>query len=123
MNLRWLGYSLTLNVPNLVSYSRFVELTSKVILPLCAYLQASFGEVTGVSFVDSTHLALCHNKRIECNKVFQGLARRGCTSMGWFFGFKLHLVINDKGELLAVYLTPGNTDDHKPLGVLTQSLF
>ena len=109
--------------PGLVSYSRFVELTSEVLLPLCAYLQASFGEVTGISFVDSTHLAVCHNKRIERNKVFAGLARRGCTSMGWFYGFELHLIINDKGELLAVYLTPGNTDDRKPLGVLTQNLF
>ena len=109
--------------PNLVSYSRFVELTSEVLLPLCAYLQASFGEVTGISFVDSTHLAVCHNKRIERNKVFAGLAKRGCTSMGWFYGFKLHLVINDKGELLAVYLTPGNTDDRKPLGILTRNLF
>ena len=61
------------------------------------------------------------NKRIE--KVFAGLVARGCTSVGWFYGFKLHLIINDKGELLAVYLTPGNTDDRKPLGVLTQNLF
>ena len=107
----------------LVSYSRFVELTSEVLLPLCAYLQASFGETTGISFVDSTSLAVCHNKRIERNKVFADLAARGCTSMGWFYGFKLHLIINDKGELLAVYVTPGNTDDRKPLGVLTQNLF
>ncbi len=109
--------------PALVSYSRFVELTSEVLLPLCAYLRASIGEVTGISFVDSTHVAVRHNKRIERNKVFAGLAARGCTGMGWFYGFELHLIINDKGELLAVYLTPGDTDDRKPLGVLTQNLF
>ena len=109
--------------PALVSYNRFVELTSQVVLPLCAYLQQSFGNVTGISFVDSTSLAVCHTKRINRHKVFAGLAARGCTSMGWFFGFKLHLIINDQGELLAVYLTPGNTDDRKPLEAMTQNLF
>ncbi len=109
--------------PALVSYTRFVELTSQVLLPLCAYLQQGFGKVTGISFVDSTSLAVCHNKRINRHKVFAGLAARGCTSMGWFFGFKLHLIINDKGELLAVYVTPGNTDDRKPLEAMTQDLF
>lgn len=109
--------------PALVSYNRFVELTSQVLLPLCAYLQQGFGKLTGISFVDSTPLAVCHNKRIERNRVFAGLAARGCTSMGWFFGFKLHLIINDKGDLLAVYLTPGNTDDRKPLQAMTQNLF
>lgn len=109
--------------PALVSYNRFVELSSQVLLPLCAYLQQSFGKVTGIGFVDSTSLAVCHNKRINCHKVFAGLAARGCTSIGWFFGFKLHLIINDKGELLAVYLTPGNTDDRKPLEAMTKQLF
>ena len=112
-----------MSFPELVSYKRFVELMSKIFVPLCAYLQKSFGTVTGISFVDSTPLAVCHNKRIKRNKVFAGLAARGCTSMGWFFGFKLHLIINDKGELLAVYLTPGNTDDRKPLGMMIQNLF
>lgn len=109
--------------PALVSYNRFVELMSKIFLPLCAYLQQNFGEVTGISFVDSTPIAVCHNKRIKRNKVFAGLAARGCTSMGWFYGFKFHLIINDKGDLLSVYLTPGNTDDRKPLETMTQNLF
>ena len=109
--------------PKLVSYNRFVELTSTVLLRICAYLQKNFGTCTGINFVDSTPIAVCHNKRINRNKVFRHLAERGCTSMGWFFGFKLHLIINDKGELLAVHVTPGNTDDRKPLDVLTKNLF
>lgn len=109
--------------PALVSYNRFVERISKIFLALCAYLQQNFGEVTGISFVDSTPIAVCPNKRIKRNKVFAGLAARGCTSMGWFYGFKLPLIINDKGELLSVYLTPGNTDDRKPLETMTQNLF
>ena len=109
--------------PQLVSYTRFVELTSAVLLRLCSYLQKNFGVCTGINFVDSTSIAVCHNKRIKRNKVFKDLAQRGCTSMGWFFGFKLHLVINDQGELLAVHLTPGNTDDRKPMDALTKNLF
>ena len=109
--------------PKLISYNRFVELTSSILVKLCAYLQKNLGEQTGINFIDSTAIAVCHNKRINRNKVFKHLAERGLTSMGWFFGFKLHLVINDKGELLAVHLTPGNTDDRKPLNVLTKDLF
>lgn len=108
--------------PNLVSYNRFVELMDSVTLHLCAYLQTRFGSCTGTSFVDSTPLAVCNNKRIDRHKVFAGLAARGKTSMGWFYGFKLHLVVNDIGELLAVQLTAGNVDDRKPLDVMTQDL-
>lgn len=68
--------------PDLVSYGRFVELMSTVLLPLCAYLQSRFGRCTGTAFVDSTPLAVCHNRRINRNKVFQDLAARGKTSMG-----------------------------------------
>lgn len=109
--------------PELVSYNRFVELSSTVLLQLCAYLQKNFGDCTGINFIDSTPIAVCHNRRIKRNKVFKHLAKQGCTSMGWFFGFKLHLIINDKGELLAVHLTPGNTDDRKPIDSLTKNLF
>ena len=101
--------------PNLVSYTRFVQLKKEVLTFLVAYLSTNFGECSGLSFVDSTRLRVCDNKRISSHKVFAGKAERGKTSMGWFYGFKLHLLINDKGELLAVVLTSGNTDDRKPL--------
>ena len=87
--------------PNLVSYSRFVELMPLALWPLCLYLKTRFGPVTGISFIDATALPVCHNRRIQRHRVFNGLAARGKTSMGWFFGFKLHLVVNDCGELLA----------------------
>ena len=109
--------------PGLVSYNRFVELMHTVLLPLCAYLKTRFGECTGIAFVDSTPLAVCHNRRIDRHKVFADLAARGKTTMGWFYGFKLHLIVNDKGELLAVHLTAGNVDDRKPLDVMSQDLF
>jgi hypothetical protein len=69
--------------------------------PLFAYLLYTRGEVTGIAFVDSTKIQICHNKRIPRNKVFAGWAKRGKTTAGWFYGFKLHLIINELGEILA----------------------
>jgi hypothetical protein len=110
--------------PGLVSYSRFVEFIPSTLLPLCAYLRlACFGNCTGISFIDSTSLDVCLNQRISSHKVFAGLAQRGKTSTGWFFGFKLHLVFNDRGEILNVTLTPGNVDDRKPVPDLVKKLF
>jgi len=109
--------------PGLVSYPRFVALTPSVLVPLCAYLDTCRGHCTGISFVDSTPLAVCHNRRIEQHHVFAGLAQRGKNSVGWFYGFKLHVAVNDCGELLACQLTPGNVDDRKPLPHLAQHLF
>lgn len=109
--------------PTLVSYQRFVELMPSVAVPLAMYLQTQMGTCTGVSFVDSTPLAVCKNPRIHSHKVFAGLAVRGKTSTGWFFGFKLHLVVNDLGQVLALRLTPGNIDDRVPVPVLAQHLF
>ena len=109
--------------PGLVSYSRFVELIPETLIPLCVYLRHCCGMCTGISFLDSTPLAVCHNRRIAQHKVFAGLAARGKTSVGWFFGFKLHLVFNDRGELLNIALTPGNVDDRKPVPKLVRRLF
>jgi hypothetical protein len=109
--------------PKLVSYNRFVELMPGALLPLCVYLHTRFGVVTGISFVDSTPLVVCHNRRINRHRVFNGLAARGKTSMGWFYGFKLHLLVNDQGELLALCLTPGNIDDRRPVPHLARKLW
>lgn len=109
--------------PQLVSYNRFVEWMPSVLLPLCAYLRHCFGQCTGISFIDSTSIKVCHNRRIATHKVFNNFAARGKTSVDWFFGFKLHLVVNEQGELLNVMLTPGNTDDRQPVPQLLQQLF
>ncbi len=109
--------------PGLVSYGRFVEWMPGALLPLCAYVRSCFGTCSGISFMDSTSLKVCHNRRIGQHRVFQNLAARGKTSVDWFFGFKLHLVVNDRGELLNFVLTPGNTDDRTPVPKLLQQLF
>ena len=109
--------------PKLTSYNRFVELMPSALVPLCCYLHRRRGECSGISFIDSTAIAVCHNRRIHSHKVFADLAARGKNSVDWFFGFKLHLVINDCGELLAVRLTPGNCDDRAPVPNLARDLF
>src|SRR5512146_527515 len=110
--------------PGLVSYTRFVEYIPSALIPLAMYLRSCFlGTCTGLSFIDSTSLDVCLNQRIHCHKVFAGLAARGKTSTGWFFGFKLHLVVNDRGEILQFCITPGNVDDRKPVPQLVRKLF
>jgi hypothetical protein len=109
--------------PTLVSYTRFVEFFPSALVALCVYLHSCFGACTGVSFVDSTKLAVCHNRRIAQHRVFGGLAERGKTSVDWFFGFKLHLVFTDQGELLTFTLTPGNVDDRAPVPAFAARLF
>ncbi len=109
--------------PGLPSYQRFVEWIPSTLIPLCVYLKHCFGHCTGIGFVDSTSLKVCHNRRIGRHKVFDGLAQRGKTSVDWFFGFKLHLVVNELGQILNVTLTPGNIDDRRPVPKLLQGLF
>lgn len=109
--------------PKLVSYSRFVTLMQRVVLLLWAYAQARCGRCSGISFIDSTALRVCTNPRISRHRVFAGLAARGQCSLGWFYGFKLHLVVNERGEVLAFTLSPGNVDDRKPVPHLVKALF
>ncbi len=100
--------------PGLVSYSRFVELMSGVSTPLHVLLFGLLGSPTLANFIDSTKVVVCDNHRIRRNKVFKGIAARGKSSMGWFYGFKLHLVVNERGEITSFMLTPGNVADNNP---------
>jgi Transposase DDE domain len=112
--------------PGLVSYNRFIELSHRHALVFMLFIQyARKAECTGISFIDSTVLRVCHNKRIKRNKVFKNVAEVGKSTMGWFFGFKLHLIINDKGEILSFYLSKGNTDDRdvKTITNMTKDVF
>jgi hypothetical protein len=111
--------------PNLVSYSRFVELMKSVSLPLFVFAKFLNSECTGASFIDSTKLAVCNNRRIYSHKVFKGLADRGKTSMGWFFGFKLHIVTDEYGNVVDFTLSSGNVHDanKKVVDSITKKLY
>lgn len=122
----YLGHVLphrTSEFPNLISSTRFVELTPRVLLPLRSSFLACRGQCTGISFIDSTVLDVCHTKRMHRHRVFVDLAARSTSSMGWFYGFKLHLIVNEQGELLTFFLTPGNVDDRDPVPEMPHDLF
>jgi len=108
--------------PTLLSYTRFIEVMPSVIVPLSSYLSTRLGEPTGIAFIDSTKIAVCHIIRAKRNKVFDGTAKHGKGTMGWFFGFKLHLIVNHLGEILSVKITEGNVDDRKPVTEMVASL-
>ena len=102
--------------PSTVSYNRFTELVGQNLMAMSLFLKTCcLGECTGISFVDSTPVRVCKLKRIRNNKVFKGIATTGKSTMGWFHGFKLHIVINDKGEILNFTITQANVDDRTPL--------
>ena len=114
------------NYPDLVSYNRFVEIMEYALVPLVLYIvRARFVKCSGISFVDSTPIKVCDNHRIRTNHVFSEYAKMGKSSMGWFYGFKLHLIINEQGEILSFCLTSGNVDDRNEavMDSLTKEIF
>ena len=108
--------------PNMPCYERFVEMQKRVLMPLMFFLISRMGKKTGIYYIDSTALPVCNNRRIPRHKTFAGLAERGKTSMGWFFGFKLHLVFNNLNEIVSFKLTKGNVHDIQPVAALTKGL-
>jgi IS5 family transposase len=109
--------------PQLVSYQRLIECLPAVLVPLAAYLQTRLAATHGLAFIDSLPLPVCHNRRIHSHRVFAGVAQRGRSSLDWFYGLKLHFVINEQGELLAFRITPGNVDDRTPVPDLVEGLW
>ncbi|EBI5033554.1 IS982 family transposase, partial [Salmonella enterica subsp. enterica serovar Enteritidis] len=109
--------------PRLLSYNRFIELMPRCIVLLTVLFDSLKGSCSGVSVVDSTPLAVCDNLRISRHKVFDGYAERGKSSTGWFFGFKLHVIINHLGEIISARLTAGNVDDRKPVPDMASGIF
>lgn len=108
--------------PDLVSYNRFVELMSTVTASLTMYLVSKFGKNTGIAYVDSTPIQVCKSKRMSRNKVFKNIATKAKSSIGWFFGFKVHLIINESGELLSVQFSKANVDDRKPVLTMAKNI-
>ena len=107
---------------SLVSYSRIIQLWGSLILPLSILLHCLRGEETGIYYIDSSKLQICHYKRTSRNKVFKGISKVGMSSYGWFMGFKIHLIINNKGQFMAIKITKANTSDIKAAYPLTSGL-
>jgi IS5 family transposase len=121
--LREIAFKHRKEFPRSVSYHRFVELQRRCVLPLFFYLLCRRGTCTGVSFIDATAIKVCHNLRIPSHKVFRGSAERDKSSTGWYYGFKLHLAINECGEILGFYVTAANVDERQTVSWITQALW
>ncbi|EKT62560.1 IS982 family transposase [Providencia burhodogranariea] len=109
--------------PNLLSYPRFLEVMPTILVPLSSFFTHVKGQPTGIEFIDSTSLKVCHKLRIPRHKIFKGTAARGKGTMGWFYGFKLHLIVNHLGEIVAAKLTPANIDDRTLVRDCSKGLF
>ena len=120
--LRYVSLVYKNEFPNLLSYTRFLAVMPRVIVPMCAYFTSLKGKPTGLEFIDSTSIKVCHNIRIPRHKTFDGIAQRGKGTMGWFYGFKLHLVVNHHGEIVAAKVTTGNVHDTQPVRELAEGL-
>ncbi|GFO74862.1 transposase, IS982 family [Bathymodiolus platifrons methanotrophic gill symbiont] len=120
--LRYLPRNLSGAFPKAPSYNRFIELLPEVIVPLTAFMQTRCGKGEGIAFVDSTPLRVCKNLRIPRHKTFKEVAQRGKSSTGWFYGFKLHIIVDDRGEILSFSITKGNVDDRKPVPYLAKKV-
>lgn len=124
-NLLILGeFKSAFSVP--VSYNRFIELRQESCKMLALFAQSNaFGICDKYSIIDSCKLEVCHIRREYSHKVFKGLATKGKTSTGWFFGFKMHVIINSSGEIINFFITPGNIPDNnvKVIDFLTQNVF
>ena len=106
----------------LPSYVRVVQLWPRLILPLSLMMHMLKGEKTGIYFIDSTKLQICHNKRTSSNRVFGKIAKMGKSSYGWFMGVKLHIIINNKGAIMAIKITKGNNSDISAANSLAKDL-
>lgn len=113
--LYWVMPFLGSYFPNLPSYSRFIELKAKYVMYFVALIESLKVQSEGIAFIDSTKLAVCHNKRIQQHRVFVDTATRGKTSVDWFYGFKIHLICDHIGRLVSYCITTGNVDDRKVL--------
>lgn len=118
----YLTYLNKKDFPSKLSYQRFIELQPRAMIIIAAIANACKGEENGHYYVDATTLAVCHNKRIFRNKVFKGIAEIGKSTMGWFYGFKLHLLINPRGEVMNIAITKGNVTDINMLETLVKAL-
>jgi hypothetical protein len=100
--------------PNAPQYKVFLRYTkmSWELMHLWLLFKIAGSKKSGTYFIDSKKLEVCHLKRAHQHQVFKDVAHKGKTSTGWFYGLKVHLVINDLGEIMAFEITPGNVADN-----------
>ncbi|MBW6452740.1 MAG: IS982 family transposase [Methyloprofundus sp.] len=108
--------------PKAPSYNRFIELLPDIIVPLTHFMQSRCSKGEGIAFVDST--PLCVGKTSVFLDIKRSKSKRNAASHqpGWFYGFKLHIIVDDRGEILSFAITRGNVDDRKPVPKLSKNI-
>jgi len=109
--------------PHLISYNRFVEIKHNYTLELFILSQTISAQCDGLSYIDSTHLPVCHIKREYTHKIFEGVAAKSKSTMGWYFGFKLHVISNQYGHPISYELTRSTVDDRQVPDSLFDKIF
>ena len=97
--------------PVLPDYSNFVRHSHRLIPKLIEVLSQSLDTGVNIGFADSTMLPVCKPVRADRHKVAQGVAAFGKNHQGWHYGFKLHAMVNDRGQFCSFYFTPANVYD------------
>ena len=113
--------------PDLPNYENFLKATNKSFIAMILFLQfvLYLGRQkcrSGIHFIDSTSLQICKNYNIYRNKVGSGLANRGRSTKGWFFGFKLHGVCNKEGFMEDIMFSPGSPNDKNFLETMSKKI-
>jgi hypothetical protein len=109
-------------LPNLLSYARWVQLMPATLIPLYAYLNSCYDQCSTSAYIDATNIQVCHHKRIKRNRVFAHVASVGQRTMGGCYGFKLHVIVNDRGGVLGVKFMPAHADDRAPVASMVRTL-
>lgn len=106
----------------LVSYNRFLSLVKRTLMPMYFFTHSLSKTRTDCYLMDSTAIKVCKVQRACSNKVFKSMASKGKTSTGWFFGFKLHLIVNNLCKIMNFILTPGRVNNRFPVKSLCKNL-
>ncbi|PCS23312.1 Mobile element protein [Candidatus Enterovibrio escicola] len=94
-----------------------------ILVPLCSYLTHRQSRPTGITFVDSSKIQVYHNLCILRHQLFKDTVKQGKGTMGWFYGFKSYLIINDQSGIISIKVTTSNVDDRKPISETAEELW
>lgn len=120
--IAFVGFYHRKDFKTLPCYQRINALVAQHAYAIIAFFEALLvkPKLDHIHLVDSTPLAVCKNTRINRHRTFRATAGRGKSSTGWFYGFKLHLIVNRACEIVSALVTPGNVADVTALFPLFQ---
>ena len=114
--------------PNLPTYQNFIAAIDKLACFSAILLQGfmhffrthTHGEAT--KFVDGSKLKVCEITRSLSHKVAKDYATKSKTHTGWFYGFRLHIIVNEWMEILGCKIASGSKDERKVLASMWDNI-